>query len=119
LIVQGLKGRHWALLDPASWSHPVLQRYLAEQGAWQRTGARALAAAPQPVAPAALAKPVAPAKPSEEGLAAPAAAKPADSATVTAATAEEGKPAPAAVQDSATAGPAAAQPDLAEEGVKP
>lgn len=31
LIVQGIKEGNWALKDPAAWSHPVLQRYLAER----------------------------------------------------------------------------------------
>lgn len=59
LIVQGLQGRHWALLDPATWSNPVLQRYLAEQGAWQRAGKKMAPAVARAVTPAALPAPAA------------------------------------------------------------
>lgn len=31
LIAQGLKDGNWALKDPAGWSNPVLQRYLADR----------------------------------------------------------------------------------------
>ena len=30
LIVQGIRDGNWALKDPATWSHPVVQRYAAE-----------------------------------------------------------------------------------------
>ena len=31
LIAQGLKDGNWALMDEASWSNPVLQRYLSDR----------------------------------------------------------------------------------------
>ncbi len=41
LIAQGIKDANWALKDPATWSNPVLQRYLAERDT--AYGAEALA----------------------------------------------------------------------------
>lgn len=31
LVVQGVREQQWALADAAQWSHPVIQRYVAEQ----------------------------------------------------------------------------------------